>query len=297
MKAGFIGLIGLPNAGKSTLVNLLVGEKVSIVTSKPQTTRHQVLGILNDEDSQIIFADTPGEIAAEDGLNHFLQLEFEKSLKESDVLLAVLNMDANKFEDLEKIVNIVKNSGKPWLPIITKTDIARFSHRLSKLHKFVEDEGKPFLSTHFKRTTEQLREDILDSIKELLPESPQRLFDPELYTTQSVKDMTKEILREKCFESLHDEIPFGLAVDIRKFDEVSAKTVKVHADLILNKENHKPMVVGRGGEKIKHIGIEARKEIEKVIGRPVFLNLFVKVKKNWSKNENALKELGYGIES
>ncbi len=297
MKAGFVGLIGLPNAGKSTLVNLLVGEKVSIVTAKPQTTRSQILGILNVPEAQIIFADTPGEIVAEEGLNYFLQKEFEKSLNESDILLAILNLDADKFESLENIIKVVKATGKPWLPVVTKSDIPKLSHRLGKLIQLVESEGKPFLTTHYKRTTEQLREDLLQDIIELLPESPVPLFDSELYTTQSVKDIVREILREKCFEFLHEEIPYGLAVEVRKFDEDSGKTIKIHADLVISKENHKPMVVGKDGSKIKHIGTLARKDIERLTGRPVFLNLFVKVKKNWSKNELGLKEMGYGTES
>ena len=296
MKAGFIGVIGLPNAGKSTFVNTFVGEKVSIVTAKPQTTRQKVLGIFNAPQAQMIFVDTPGAIKAKEGLNRFLQQEFEKSLEESDALIAVLNMDAPDPQLLLNIIEQVESSGKPWVPIITKTDLPE-AHRLLKIKEWVEEKGKPFLTVNKFRSTKALREDLLEEFIKLLPESSAPLYDSELYTTQSVREMTQEIVREKCFENLRDELPFGLAVEIRKFDEKTSPTVKVVADLIIPKESHKPMVVGKAGSRIKHIGTQARKDIEKIVDRPVYLDLFVRVKKNWTKNQMMMKELGYELDS
>ncbi|MCB9026542.1 MAG: GTPase Era [Bdellovibrionaceae bacterium] len=295
MKAGFLGLIGLPNSGKSTLVNALVGEKVSIVTAKPQTTRQNVLGILNVPNAQIIFVDTPGEVKAQDGINKYLQQEFEKSLDESDALIAILNMDAPNSDSLQRILDMVKDSKKPWLPLITKTDLPQ-SFRLIKLQEMVEAAGKPFITANYNRSTESLREDMLAEFIKILPESPAPLYDPELYTTQTMREMTQEVVREKCFEALRDEVPYGLAVDIRKYEENEQPTIHIHADLILNKESHKPMVVGSRGQRIKHIGTMARKDLEKILGRPVFLQLFVKVKKNWTKNSLTMKELGYVLD-
>lgn len=295
MKAGFLAMIGLPNSGKSTLVNALVGEKVSIVTAKPQTTRQKVLGILNVPEAQIIFVDAPGEVKAADGINRFLQQEFEKSIEESDALVAVLNLDAPNAEALERILNLVQESGKPWLPLVTKTDLPQ-SHRLLLLQQMLEAKGLPFLTANHTRSTTSLREDLLTEFIKLLPDSPAPLYDPELYTTQSMREWTQEVIREKSFETLRDEVPYGLAVEIRKFDENSKPTVHIHADLILNKDSHKPMVVGAKGQRIKHIGMQARKDLEKMLGRPVYLELFVRVKKNWTKNPMTMKELGYDLD-
>ncbi|MCB0357815.1 MAG: KH domain-containing protein, partial [Bdellovibrionales bacterium] len=216
------------------------------------------------------------------------------SLQESDAFIVVLNMDAPSPEALIRLIETVEKSGKPWVPIITKTDLPQ-SHRLLKLQELVENKGKAFLTANYKRSTSELREDLLTELINLLPESPSPLFDPELYTTQSLRDLTREIVREKCFDNLREEVPFGLAVEIRKFEENSAPTVKIHADLILQKDSHKPMVVGKQGTRIKYIGVQARKDIEKLLQRPVFLNLFVRVRKNWTKNAMSLKELGYEL--
>ena len=295
LKTGFVGVIGLPNAGKTSLVNALVGEKVGIVTAKPQTTRQRVLGIFSDSDSQIIFVDAPGIIKATSGLNHFLQLEWDNVIEESDALLVALNIDAESATDIEKVLDVVTTTKKPKLAVITKTDLP-YPHRLPMLKAKLDELGIPFLTASISRSTQELREDLLPDIKSLLPTSTHPLYDSELYTTQSQRELAQEIIREHCFSLLHQEIPYNLAVQVRKFIENKGPVIKVYADIILTKENHKPMVVGKGGQSIKSIGMQARQELEKILGRRIHLELFVRVKKNWVRESHSLRELGYAIE-
>ena len=292
MKAGFVGLVGLPNAGKSTLVNALVGERVGIVTKKPQTTRRRALGILNADDLQAVLVDAPGMVKAESGLNHFLEQELESVISESDVLLAVLNIDQESPDDLVTLVEKVAAAGKPWAMVATKADLP-VNHRIPILRDRLQAYNVPWISGSAETAPEALREQIVAELKNLLPESQAPLYDPELYTTQTVRELVSEVIREKCFVHLHQEVPYGLAVSIKKFSEDEGPVVKIYADLVLAKENHKGILLGTGGAKIREIGTEARKEIETIMGRKVFLELYVVVKRNWYMQENFMREFGY----
>lgn len=297
MKVGFVALVGLPNAGKSTIVNSLIGEKVGIVSKKPQTTRKRVVGVYNDADSQICFIDSPGRIKAEAGLNSYLQKELVSVIRESDACLAVLNIDAYKISELLEIVEMVKNSKRPWAIVINKTDLDNSvgqGLRELKLREELKDCGVPIVACSAVQNAERLRGKLLPVVKELLPESEQALFEDDIYTTQSSKDLVAEIVREKCFEYLHQEIPYGLAVKVLKYDE-SHPTPRIFVDIIVSKENFVSMVVGRGGMMIKRIGASSRIEAERVLGQKLYLETHVKVKKDWVKNPEAMKELGYVI--
>jgi len=292
MKAGFAGLIGLPNSGKSTLLNLLVGEKVSIVTAKPQTTRRRVMGIVNFEDVQAVLVDAPGLVRAQSGLNKFLHEEALDVIGQSDVLIAVLNIDEKDAERLDEIIELAKSSRKPWLAVIHKTDLPQL-HRPRILREKLEGLNVPVVQGSSVTDKEAFKETVLAALKALLPESEKPLYEDDLYTLSSMRDLCGEIVREKCFELLHQEIPFGLAVKVGRYLEDEGPLVRIEAEIVLGKENHKPIVVGRGGSVLKNIGTQARKEMEKLIGRRVFLDLKVVANPNWQKNPTAMKELGY----
>ncbi|KHD88892.1 MAG: GTP-binding protein Era [Bdellovibrio sp. ArHS] len=298
-KAGFLGLIGQPNAGKSTLMNYLVDEKVSIVSAKPQTTRRRILGIWSTEQGQIVFVDAPGIIKADKGLNNFLAKEAEEVIADSDALLAIVSVDEGKPEDAEKILDLVSKSGKPWIGIVTKADIEEKAHRVLILKKMIEDRGGKAMSVSVKDSLndQEEREAMLIEFLELLPETPAPLYDVELFTNENVREMAAEIIREKCFESLHQEIPYSLAVRIIKFDESAEPVPKIFAEIIVSKDSHKAIVIGKEAKVIKQIGMDARKEIEKLMGEKIFLDLQVIAKPEWFENKRMMKELGYATKS
>lgn len=292
--AGFVGLIGLPNSGKSTLMNALVGEKISIVTAKPQTTRRRVMGLANGDGHQIIFVDAPGVVQAKSGLNQFLQDEAHDVIAQSDVLIAVLNIDEPDAENLEQIINLCRLSGKPWLALINKTDLPQL-HRPQILREKVASKGISVVQGSALKEGKGLTEDLIERLIPMLPEAEGPLYDADLYTLSSTRELCAEIIREKCFENLHQEIPFGLAVRILKFDENEGPVLKIHAEILVAKDNHRPIVVGRGAQVLKRIGTEARHAVEKLVGRKVYLDLRVSAKRNWAKNPGVMKELGYVV--
>lgn len=292
-RAGFIGFIGLPNSGKSTLMNALVGEKVSIVTAKPQTTRRRVMGVLSRPNFQAVFVDAPGLVQAKSGLNTFLRDEAYDVIAQSDVLVAVLNIDEKQIENLEEVIKLVKESGKPWIALIHKTDLPLL-HRPQIVRDRI-GESVPVIQGSALADRESARELLLEKIEPLLPASNGPLYDEELYTLSPTRELCAEIIREKCFETLHQEIPFGLAVKVLRFDEDSGAAVKIYAEIIVGKENHRPIVIGREGKVLKVIGTEARKEIEKLTGRRGYLDLKVSAKRNWYKNPVMMKDFGYVV--
>jgi len=296
-RSGFVGLVGLPNAGKSTLVNSLIGEKVGIISKKPQTTRQRVIGIYNDSDSQIMFVDSPGLVHSEGELNSFLKQELKKIVEDSDVLVAMLNIDESSPEFFDEILKLCEASKKPWMCVISKTDLPH-PQRCWILEDKIKKYKVPLVKTAIGRNSKSLNMEFLTLLKELLPFSKEDYFDESIYTTQRTRDLVAEIVREKCFEFLHQEIPYGLAVQVKKFDENSGPTVKIYTDIIVSKENHRCMVVGSKASTIKQIGTMARKEIQKLIpDRKIYLDCHVKLKKNWVKDKSFMKELGYVVPS
>ena len=314
-KAGFVGVVGLPNAGKSTLVNGLIKEKVSIVTSKPQTTRRRGLGIVNTNQSQIVFVDAPGFLGriekrhenkgpsktpqTPDRLHLFIQKETEDIINNSDGLLLVLNIDEKKKERLDELIDLVAFSNKPWAVLISKTDIKKKFHRILMLEEQLKPYNVPIFCFSSKKETSKSYSQILKICEGLIPESPAPLYDVDFYTTDSVRQLASEFIREQCFVYLHDEIPFGLAVVILQFDESQIDEsqkglIKIFAEIWVEKENHMAIVVGQKGATIKKIGSHARKNIEKLVDKKVFIDLKVKFRK-WGQNQKLMKELGYVV--
>ncbi|MCB0362109.1 MAG: GTPase Era [Bdellovibrionales bacterium] len=293
-KAGFIGLVGLPNSGKSTLTNALIGEKVSIVTAKPQTTRQRILGIRSDENSQVLFMDSPGFVKSSTGLNSFLEKEYRAVMTDSDGLIAVLNIDCPNMENLLSIAEKCQTQKKPWMVVITKADFEK-PQRISILREELKKFSVPVVAVSALHQPDLARELVLPLVEEMLPSALSPLYDPEVYTSQTIREMASEIIREKSFELLHQEIPYGLAVRMLKFIEDQGSVTKIYADILVNKEGHRAIVVGKGGALLKQIGQASRREIENLVGRQVYLELHVVVKKNWTEDAGMLEELGYVV--
>lgn len=296
-KAGFLGLIGQPNAGKSSLLNFLVKEKVSIVTSKPQTTRRRIIGVNTTDTGQIVFIDAPGLVKSTSGLNTFLEKEAHDVIRSSDAILAVLSVDESSAERNEEIIDLVVKSRKPWMGIVTKTDLGDMEHRVLIVKSMIEAKGGKSLSVSNTKGNNEDRTQLLNELINILPDAEAPLYDAELYTTENVRDLAEEIIREKCFEVLNYEIPYQIAVQIRKFEEDAKPCPKIYADIMVGKDSHKPILIGKGAETIKKIGQNARKEIEALMGEKIFLDLKVTVKENWFENKQTLKELKYVIDS
>lgn len=292
-RAGFLGLIGQPNAGKSSLVNFLVNEKVSIVSRKPQTTRRRVLGLWSSDEGQIVFVDAPGIIEADKGLNGFLAIEARDVIESSDALLAIISLDEKNKDDAEKVIEMVSASGKPWVGVITKTDLSEKAHRILILKDFIEKKGAKALQVSILKDSDEDREALLLECLELMPVSPQPLYDSELFTTESVRDLAAEIIREKCFEFLEFEVPYNLAVRISNFMEDAKPCPKVYADILVSRENYKPIVIGKNGQTLKQIGMQARAEIEALMDQKIYLEIKVQLREDWFTNKRLMKELGY----
>ena len=306
---GFVGIIGQPNAGKSSLMNALVKEKVSIVTDKPQTTRRRILGIVSIEkadvkfggiDAQVVFVDAPGVLKATEGLNAFLAKEAEDVIEQSDVLMIVISVDTKEKEQAERIIAMAVESKKPWFAVITKVDMSALQRRVQTLKDLCAQHkacmGVIEFSTTWREDAEMARTEILKLAMSKLPQSQKPLYDVELFTPHTMKEMVTEIVREQCFEVLHHEIPYNIAVRVQKFDESNPEMPKIYAEILVSRESHKPIVVGKAGAIIKDIGMRSRKSIEKMMDQKVFLSLEVSVRDNWSENKNIMKELGYVVE-
>lgn len=289
MKSGYCAVIGRANAGKSTLINVLVGEKVSIVSPKPQTTRDRIMGVYNDEDSQIIFVDTPGIYRADNLLNAVMQKATEDSVKDVDLTLIVC--DAHEGLSV-KDVGIVKKyaaSGNA-IVVLTKTDITTESVLISAI-KDVGETGAEIVPVSA-RKGRNLKE-LIKVIKSKLPDG-ERIFSEDVISDRSEKFMISEIMREKILLKCDKEIPHGVAVIVNEFKlREDGKVYDVSLDVICEKPNHKAIIIGRGGGRIKEISSFARADMEKFLGKKVFLTTFVKVKEDWRNSNRLIKEHGY----
>ncbi len=297
-QAGFCGLIGQPNAGKSSLMNWLIQDKVSIVTSKPQTTRRRILGLWSEDRGQIVFVDAPGVLKEQKGLNAFLEKEAQDVIASSDVLIAVLSLDDKKKEHLFDILKMVSDSKKPFLILINKADLKAYDHRRVILLKEINEKypGKRvfWISSKDERGSDS-REELRNEILKMLPKNPGPIYDVESLTPHTSRELAAELIREQCFTHLHEEIPFGLGVRISKFEELPG-LYRIYADILVGREKHKPIVIGKGASVIKSIGTGARKEMEKLFGMKTHLEIKAMVREDWTENRGILKEMGYDSE-
>ena len=298
-RCGLIAIVGRPNVGKSTLLNALVGQKVSITSRKAQTTRHRITGIRTQGEAQFVFVDTPGsQTRHAAALNKTLNRTVLSSL--SDVDLVIFVTEAGKFTaDDEKVLNLMRPPGfsKPVVLVGNKLDaLPRRQDVLPWLQK-MQDEYKfaEFVPLSAQKTTDVGR--LLGILKPLLPEQPW-FHDEEALTDRSEKFLASELIREKIFRLTGDELPYTSTVVIDKFEEEpgvrAARMVRIAATVIVEREAHKGMIIGEGGERLKRIGAEARQDLEPLLDAKVFLELWVKVRSGWADNEEHLRTYGYG---
>jgi GTP-binding protein Era len=283
-KAGFVTLVGRPNAGKSTLLNRLVGERLAIVSPKPQSTRERVVGILSDEVSQIIFLDTPGLLEPRYALHKSMQHASQQAIADADLIVHLVDATRDEPEDLAALAGLPAAPKAPVLVVLNKAD-ALSPERRSELTAKVP--GARFISA----ATGEGLDELLATVRSRLPESP-FFYDPDDVSTQQVRFFVAEFLREAALEQLDDEVPYGIAVGIEEFRETD-DPVYIRAVLYVERDSQKRIVIGAGGSRIKALGQAARAKIEPLIGRPVYLDLWVKELKNWRKDLNALARLGY----
>ena len=289
-RTGYLAVIGRPNVGKSTLTNRLVGAKISITSKKAQTTRHRIHGILTTDDAQFIFVDTPGfQMTHKNALNRLMNRSVTSSFADVDVILLVV--EAGNWGSGEAEILRMLPAATPVLLVINKIDrladkaeLLPFIAKLSALHGFAE-----ILPVSAEKDL-GIRE-LLLAARPYLPEGP-AIFDADDITDRNERFLASEILREKLFRNLGEELPYGIAVEIEKFEQ-EGELRRIHAAVIVDKSGHKPIVIGRGGERLKRISTDARKEMETVFGGKVWLETWVKVKGGWADDERALKSLGY----
>lgn len=292
-RAGYVGIVGWPNSGKSTFLNSIIKEKISIVSDKPQTTRRRVIGIDNREESQIVYLDAPGFVYRQDELNKYLSYEADSVIQDSDILVVMLSIDTEKKEELETIINKAVESRKPWVAVIAKTDLLQFSSRIQKIKDILSElKNPPAVVEYSNRDKEKHLADLYSKVLHFLPASKKPFYDEDLYTPHSVREISAEMIREKCFQNLKMEVPYGVAVEIQKFTEEPGIN-KISAIIVSGRESHKSIIIGKGGEMIKKIGTDARKEIEDFTGKKCFLELHVKIDENWMNSKRKLKEFGY----
>ena len=290
-RTGYLAVIGRPNVGKSTLTNRLVGAKVSITSKKAQTTRHRIHGVLTTGEAQYIFVDTPGfQMTHKNALNRLMNRSVTSTFADVDVILLVV--EAGRWGNGETEIAKMLPADKPVLLVINKIDrladkaeLLPFIAKVSTLHAFAEIVP---LSAEKGIGTDAL----LATVARYLPVSPP-VFEADDITDRSERFMASEILREKLFRNLGEELPYGIAVEIEKFEQ-EGDLRRIHAAVIVDKEGHRSIVIGKGGERLKRISTDARKEMETLFGGKVWLETWIKVKGGWADDERALKSLGYG---
>ncbi len=292
MKSGTVAVIGKANAGKSTLINVLVGEKISIVSPKPQTTRDTVLGILTEKDDQIVFLDTPGLYKASSRLNGYMQKEAETAAKDVDVVLYLIDAHERLKEEEVQVVTRFAAGKTPLVVAITKTDIMpkeRVPEVLAALGEAVPGVDVVPLSARKGRNLKELKQVLLS----YLPEG-EALYPDDVVSDKSEKFMCAEIMREKILLKYEKEIPHGVAIVTNLFEEDENGVMQVDLDIVCEKQNHKAILIGKRGEALKETLSFARQDMEKFLGKKVFLKAYVVVKENWRDRESMIREFGYG---
>lgn len=288
-KAGFVNIVGSPNVGKSTLMNQMLGEKLSIVTSKAQTTRHRIHGIVNGDDYQIVFSDTPGVVNAAYKLHEQMMGYVETSLKDADILIFITDIFENEMNHAETLERIQKLK-IPILLVINKIDLgdqAKVVERIAYWKERIPSaEIVPASALHGFN-----KEWIWDRIIELLPENPP-YFDKEDISDRPMRFFISEMIREKIFLYTDKEIPYSSQVEVEEYKEED-HIIRIRAVIIVERDSQKGIIIGKGGTMMKRIGYDARKDIEAFVGKKVFLETFVKVDKDWRTSEQKLKKYGY----
>jgi GTP-binding protein Era len=289
-KSGTIAIVGRPNVGKSTLLNRLIGEKISIVSRKAQTTRHRIMGILTRPDTQYVFVDTPGfQTKHTNALNRAMNRGVTQALADVDVVILVL--DADHFDERDKAVIKLLPSGRPVILAVNKIDQIKDKARLLPILANLAGQYAFSAIVPVSAAKGSQLEDLLAETRKYLPHN-ELLFGEDEITDKSEKFLAAEFIREKLFRLIGDELPYGATVEVEKF-EIDGALRRISAAIVVDRQAHKGIVIGKGGETLKRIASEARQDMERLFDGKVFLEVFVKVKSGWNDDERLLKSLGY----
>lgn len=288
-KAGFVNIVGKPNVGKSTLMNVLVGERLSIISSKAQTTRHRIMGLINGEDYQIVFSDTPGMLKPKYELQKSMMSFVNISLEDADVILFVTDLYETD-EDIEGVIEKINQSGVPVLLVINKIDLSK-ENQLDEVTDYWTQRIKAATVIPISATeafnTDRILQEILDRLPFHAP-----FYDKQDLTDKPERFFASEMIREKIFHNYKKEIPYSTEVSIVDFYE-EENIIRVRAEIYVERESQKGILIGQGGKALKKVGIQAREEMEKFFAKKIFLETHVKVEDNWRKNKNKLRKFGY----
>ena len=290
-RCGYIAVVGRPNVGKSTLINTLIGEKVSITSKKPQTTRNRVLGVVTNNNAQFVFVDTPGfQTKYGNALIRGMNRSVRSTLSDTDVVVMLIESNGWRADD-EKVLQLLNKNAKNVILAINKIDLLK--QRDSLLPLMAQSMQKFPFAAIVPVSAEKSRQvdDLMNEIEKLLPENPP-FFDPDIYTDKSPRFLAAEIIREKAFRLLGDELPYGIAVTVDEWQE-DEKHAEIIATLIVEREAHKGIVIGAQGEKLREISRLARQDIADMLGKSTYLEVWVRVRKGWNDDARALKSLGY----
>jgi GTP-binding protein Era len=291
-KSGFVNIVGNPNVGKSTLMNRLVGERISIITSKAQTTRHRIMGIVNTPSMQIVYSDTPGVLQPNYKLQQSMLGFSENALQDADVLLYMTDV-VEKTDKNESFLARVQKTACPVLLLINKIDLTNqkeLEELVVRWHEIFPNALIYPVSAKMNFNINQVR----SKIEELMPESPP-YFDKEALTDRPARFFVTEIIREKILLYYQKEIPYSVEVVVEQFVEEEDK-IKIKSLIIVERESQKGIIIGHGGQALKKVGMMARKDIEKFFDKKVFLEMFVKVEENWRNRDNILRNFGYQVD-
>ena len=294
MKSGFAALIGRPNVGKSTLMNHLIGQKIAITSEKAQTTRSQIRTVYTDERGQIVFEDTPGLTRAKNKLGRFMVDVAEKTIADADVILWIVEAGAYLGASEQEILERLRKVNKPLVLVVNKVDKVQDKKALAQSIEAYEKTVRPSDLIAVSALKHQNMEILLETLFRYLPGGP-LFYDEDTVTEEPMRDIAAELIREQALRLLRDEVPHGIAVTVERMHEREDGTFDIDAEIICERESHKGMVIGKGGQMLKRIGTGARKTIEEMCGAPVNLKLWVKVRKEWRDNDTQLKSFGYDL--
>lgn len=293
MKSGFVAITGRPNAGKSTLLNKIIGEKVAIVSNKPQTTRTKILGIHTTDEYQTVFIDTPGIHKPHNKLGERMEKYINSAVDGIDVLIYVIDCKIydNELEKEKRALTGLDRGGAPVILAINKVDTAKSAELLPLIDKLrgICDFAEIIPISAQKGTNV---EKLLSIVEGLLPEGP-KYFENDAVTDQPERQIAAEMIREKALRLLNREVPHGIAVSVEKMSERDDGLFEISAVIYCEKTSHKRIIIGKGGEKLKDIGRRARQDIERFLGAKVYLELWVKVKEDWRNRENFIRDIGF----
>jgi GTP-binding protein Era len=289
-KTGFIAIVGRPNVGKSTLINAILGEKVAIVSNKPQTTRNRITGIRTDGDCQFVFLDTPGMHKSHNTLGDFMVRTADESMKDADAVILVADAGKPMGEVEENVIAYIKSSGARSLLALNKVDLYRREQIGDTIMAYAAKHNFDAVVPISAKKGENVNA-LLDECRQFLTESDW-FFPPDVVTDQPERQIAAEIIREKLLRTLEEEVPHGIAVVIEEFKDEDT-LISIRAEIFCEKESHKGIIVGKGGETLKLVGTYAREDLEKLFGTKVYLNLWVKVKENWRDNAQSVSNFGY----